>query len=326
MPTPVIDLTESAPATSTASTTDSGGQRRPGHPVPHCGRHLGARQVRPAEGSPAAGTASHGSLIDVTADEAIRRTWRRFAELVERDPVGCLVLEFLDPTDPETLVIRAANRAAHAMSAWSRGGRRHPAGVVLGPASAQLIRSAVFDVSHTGEPMTAERLSLTEVRGTYLDLRVDRLADGTIGMVVTDVTGTAALEERLRHQASHDALTGLPNRSLFEERLAGAVAEVTADAPAALILVDIDRLRDVNESHGLHIGDQLLVEVGRRLVREVRGASIVSRIDGDEFAVLTMPSRAAPRRPSGRGQSAPRWPGRSTSRGTCSACRPASAW
>lgn len=247
-------------------------------------------QLRPTGGKRLPGSVARGSLIDVTADERTRRTWRRFAELVERDPAGCLVLEFLDASDPATLVIRAANRAAHAM--FHLEGPvidGTPLESVLGPASAQLIRSAVFDVSHTGEPMTAERLSLTEVRGTYLDLRVDRLADGTIGMVVEDVTGTVALEERLRHQASHDALTSLPNRSLFEERLGVAITEVTDDAPVALILVDVDRLRDVNESHGLHMGDQLLVEIGRRLVREVRGNSIVSRIDGDEFAILTMP-------------------------------------
>jgi len=289
-PPPVIDLTESATGPEPeAQVCNAVGEDL----IVRFRTAAGAWahvQVRPAEGPPVAGVTARGSLIDVTDDEAVRRTWRRFAELVERDPAGCLVLEFLDRTDPETLVIRAANRSAHAMFHLEHAVvDGTPLESVLGPASAQLIRSAVFDVSHTGEPMTAERLSLTEVRGTYLDLRVDRLADGTIGMVVTDVTGTAALEERLRHQASHDALTGLPNRSLFEERLAGAVAEVTADAPAALILVDIDRLRDINESHGLHIGDQLLVEVGRRLVREVRGASIVSRIDGDEFAVLTMP-------------------------------------
>lgn len=291
-PSPVIDLTESAPD--------------PANDVPPAsGEDLVVRirtsagswahvQLRPSGGEPVHGAVARGSLIDVTGDEQVRRTWRRFAELVERDPAGCLVLEFVDPADPATLVIRAANRAAHAMfHLESPVVDGTPIESVLGPASAQLIRSAVFDVSHTGESMTAERLSLTEVRGTYLDLRVDRLGDGTIGMVVEDVTGTVALEDRLRHQASHDALTSLPNRSLFEERLTGAVADVTADAPVALILVDVDRLRDINESHGLHLGDQLLVEIGRRLVREVRGNSIVSRIDGDEFAILTMPCASA---------------------------------
>jgi diguanylate cyclase (GGDEF)-like protein len=287
-PAPVIDLTEP----SSAGTEPAPG---PSHDdlVVRFRTAAGGWahvQLRPTIDDLMPDSVSRGSLIDVTGDESARRTWRRFAELVERDPAGCMVLEFLDASDPATLVIRAANRAAHAMfHLETQVIDGTPLESVLGPASAQLIRSAVFDVSHTGEPMTAERLSLTEVRGTYLDLRVDRLADGTIGMVVEDVTGTVALEERLRHQASHDALTSLPNRSLFEERLAVAVAEVTADSPVALILVDVDRLRDINQSHGLHLGDQLLVEIGRRLVREVRGSSIVSRIGGDEFAILTMP-------------------------------------
>ena len=290
-PAPVIDLTDPADSTAPEATPAP----TPSHDdlvvrFRTAGGTWAHVQLRPTGTRRMPGSLSRGSLIDVSADEEVRRTWRRFAELVERDPAGCMVLEFLDPADPETLIIRAANRSAHAMFRLENpvvDGT--PLESVLGPASAQLIRSAVFDVSHTGEPMTAERLSLTEVRGTYLDLRVDRLADGTIGMVVQDVTGTVALEERLRHQASHDALTSLPNRSLFEERLAVAIAEVAAESPVALILVDVDRLRDINESHGLHLGDQLLVEIGRRLVREVRGNSIVSRIDGDEFAVLTMP-------------------------------------
>lgn len=250
-------------------------------------------QVRSAD-SLHSGSVPCGSLVEVTYEELARRPWRRFAELVEQDPAATIVVEFLTPDDPATLVLRAANRSAHAMFSFegpSVDGT--PIEVILGTASAQLIRSAAFDVASTGETITAERLSLTEVHGTYLDLRVDRLSDGTIGLVLTDVTSTAALEDRLRHQASHDALTSLPNRVLFEERLAAAVAEVTPDAPIALILVDIDRLREVNESYGLHLGDQLLIEIGRRLVREVRGTSIVSRVDGDEFAVLTMPCSSA---------------------------------
>jgi diguanylate cyclase (GGDEF)-like protein len=236
-----------------------------------------------------------GSLIDVTAEERSRRTTRHFAEVARRDPAGTLLVEFVDRADPSSLVVRAANPAARTMLRLDQElGEDTPIDAVLGPASSQLIRSALFDVCHTGEPMTAERLSLAEVRGTYLDLRVDRLDDGTLSMTLEDVTDTVALEDRLRHQASHDALTSLPNRSLFEERLAGTLATATADAPVALVLVDVDGFRHVNESYGLHLGDQLLVEIGRRLVREVRGAAVVSRIDGDQFAVLSLRCSSAP--------------------------------
>ena len=231
-----------------------------------------------------------GSLVDVTNGESDRTALSRFAELVKNDPAGCLVLEFTDPADPTSLTIRAANPSAQRMLDIE------PACVdgttidmVFAEPSAQLIRSALFNVYHTGASMTAERLSFSEVPGTFLDLRVDRLSDGSIGMTIEDVTGTVAVEDRLRRQASHDALTGLPNRSLLEERLAVASDSAVTSAPVALILIDVDKLREVNESFGLNFGDQLLVDLGRRLVQEVRGAAIVSRLGGGQFAVLTLP-------------------------------------
>jgi len=235
-------------------------------------------------------TCLQGSLVDVSNGESDRIALSRFAELVKNDPAGCLVLEFTDPADPTSLTIRAANPAAQRMldiePAFVDGTTINQ---VLAEPSAQLIRSALFNVYHTGASMTAERLSFPEVPGTFLDLRVDRLSDGSIGMTIEDITGTVAVEDRLRRQASHDALTGLPNRSLLEERLAAATDSAVSSAPVALILIDVDKLREMNESFGLNFADQLLVDLGRRLVQEVRGAAIVSRLGGGQFAILTLP-------------------------------------
>jgi len=255
-------------------------------------RHVRVETVSSADGP------TRGALVDVTSDQSRGRTVRRFAEVIERDPSACLLLRLTETADPSSLVIEAANRAAHELFHLDPGvvgddAATTPIDTVLGAASAQLLRAAAFDVAHTGEPMTAERLALLEVPGTYLDLRLERLTDGALALRLTDVTATAALEDRLRHQASHDALTGLPNRSLFEDRLASALSTASPDAPAALVLIDIDRLRDHNDALGLHLGDDLLVQFGRRLVREVRGAAVVSRIGGDEFAVLTLPCAGA---------------------------------
>ncbi|MGB3410788.1 MAG: bifunctional diguanylate cyclase/phosphodiesterase [Microthrixaceae bacterium] len=244
--------------------------------------------VRPIADS--SGALVSGSLIDLTDYESRDATITRFAELVEHDPAGCLILEFRDSSDPNTLVVRAMNTSARRMLNLDRESAVDVSldGLFAG-SSAQLVRSALFDVYHTGESMTAERLSFNEIPGTYLDLRVDRLSDGALGMSIEDVTSTVAIETRLRRQASHDALTGLPNRSLLEERLSVAVDRVEPGAPIALALIDIDGLRNINEDYGIHAGDELLVQVGRRLVQGVRGISIVSRLGEDEFAVLTRP-------------------------------------
>jgi diguanylate cyclase (GGDEF)-like protein len=100
----------------------------------------------------------------------------------------------------------------------------------------------------------------------------------------------ARLVEELRyeveaksHQATHDALTGLPNRVLFLTRAAEALSE---NEGVAIVLLDIDRFKDVNDTLGHTIGDRLLCEVSERLQRAVSGRATVARLGGDEFALL----------------------------------------
>ena len=100
----------------------------------------------------------------------------------------------------------------------------------------------------------------------------------------------ARLVEELRyevdsksHQASHDALTGLPNRSLFLNRAATALCESTG---VAIVLLDVDRFKDVNDTLGHLIGDRLLCEVSERLLRAAAGRATVARLGGDEFALV----------------------------------------
>ena len=94
------------------------------------------------------------------------------------------------------------------------------------------------------------------------------------------------LVERLRHEATHDALTGLPNRALFAERLATAIAGRRPGSAFAVLLMDLDGFKDVNDTLGHECGDRVLVEVARRLESAVDGDVTVARLGGDEFCLL----------------------------------------
>ena len=93
--------------------------------------------------------------------------------------------------------------------------------------------------------------------------------------------------EALQHQALHDGLTGLPNRTLLRDRTGQAIRLADRElTPAALLLIDLDRFKEVNDTLGHHYGDQLLVQVGERLRAGLRKVDTVARLGGDEFAVL----------------------------------------
>jgi diguanylate cyclase (GGDEF)-like protein/PAS domain S-box-containing protein len=105
----------------------------------------------------------------------------------------------------------------------------------------------------------------------------------------TDVTDRKRAEQRLQHDALHDALTGLPNRVLFLDRLDQAIRRAqraTSDACSAVLFLDLDRFKLVNDSLGHHVGDRLLIAVAGRLESAVRPPDTVARLGGDEFTVL----------------------------------------
>ncbi|MCZ7661015.1 MAG: EAL domain-containing protein [Xanthobacteraceae bacterium] len=94
-------------------------------------------------------------------------------------------------------------------------------------------------------------------------------------------------EDRLRHLAMHDPLSGLPNRAYFGERLAAAIARVRARGGLAAVLsIDLDHFKDINDTLGHHVGDALIRAVAQRIGQVLRAEDLVARLGGDEFAVI----------------------------------------
>jgi diguanylate cyclase (GGDEF)-like protein/PAS domain S-box-containing protein len=105
--------------------------------------------------------------------------------------------------------------------------------------------------------------------------------------VLSDVTAIVDYQDQLERQARLDALTDLPNRNLLAQRLGAAIAAAALEqSNLAVVFVDLDRFKEVNDSLGHRAGDALLVAVAQRLQRTVRGTDLVSRYGGDEFVIL----------------------------------------
>jgi diguanylate cyclase (GGDEF)-like protein/PAS domain S-box-containing protein len=125
----------------------------------------------------------------------------------------------------------------------------------------------------------------------WIEVGVTNLLDdpSVCGIVANqrDITERRAFQEQLTHQAYHDALTKLPNRALFQSRLDVALARASRrQNTIAVLFVDLDRFKVINDSLGHETGDELLVAVAERLSHAVRGEDTVARMSGDEFTVL----------------------------------------
>ena len=106
-------------------------------------------------------------------------------------------------------------------------------------------------------------------------------------LAVRDIGERKEAAARIAHLAYHDSLTGLPNRAVFTDQLSRSVVAATEEsAPLAVLCVDLDGFKTVNDVHGHPAGDELLIEVGRRLRSVIRGDELVARLGGDEFAIV----------------------------------------
>jgi diguanylate cyclase (GGDEF)-like protein/PAS domain S-box-containing protein len=222
------------------------------------------------------------------AEEARRHAQERFELVFEQSPIGMALLA------PEGRWVRV-NQALLAITGYT---------------SEELLSKTIEEVTHPDD-LSADleyirKLLAGEIRDYQMEKRYFHARGHVISTLLSmslvrdrqgrplhfiaqiqDITERRLTEERLRHLAEHDSLTGLHNRRLLERELAMQVARSRRHGDqAALLVLDLDNFRQLNDTYGHKAGDELLKAVAAELERRLRGTDLVARPGGDEFAVL----------------------------------------
>ncbi|HEX2578423.1 MAG TPA: EAL domain-containing protein, partial [Aquihabitans sp.] len=232
--------------------------------------------------------ALHGISIDVTERVRIEQRVNQYADIVERIDLPLLVLR-VDDDQPDTLRLVAANGSAEALVGRDLS---NVVGATLEEAFPALagsrLRARLAAVAERHIPIRVDDLVVAPPSGPtrVISLRAFPLSGRSVGVSLQDVTDAVAASEALRRQALYDGLTGLPNRRLLDEELHRAVRETPATGEQiALLVMDLDQFKEVNDALGHQVGDKLLREIGARLAEAIDDA-LVARLGGDEFAVV----------------------------------------
>lgn len=234
-----------------------------------------------------------GVALDISdrklAEEALRQSEQRFRSLIENATDITIILDdkgifrYISPSvkrilgySPERAIGRSALEVVHP----------DDCGTI-----AQTLNKAIEN-PRKSQSAVEYRVRHRNGKECFLEAVATNLLDDPAvkGIIINchDITGRKLAEEQLLHDAFHDALTGLPNRALFADRLEHALrlAKRRKDYLFAVILLDLDRFKVINESLGHAIGDQLLVAISRRLEACLRVGDTIARLGGDEFAIL----------------------------------------
>ena len=226
----------------------------------------------------------------------MQRKEERFRSLVQNASDGVVVLgedgliRYESPAVERILGRRAGERVDRSISADIHPDDR---------ANVERALADVAALSNAEARMEFRARHADDSWRTLESIAKNLLDDPAVGGVVInyrDITERKTLEEQLRHQAFHDVLTGLENRSLFLDRLGHALARASRGGrPSAVLFLDLDDFKAVNDRLGHAEGDRLLVAVAQRLKAVTRAGDTVARLGGDEFAIIveeTAPAEA----------------------------------
>lgn len=243
--------------------------------------------IRPEDGGTAQLT---GSVQDITErhdmEQALQRSERIYRTLIEHSQVGVFIsrgehyiyvnhslTQMLGYTEDELLALPIARLIAPEYLAVSTERRQR----------IESDQTAGADFENCYLHKDGSRVYVTVSVGT-LDLDGVPHLSGT----VRDITRHREVEQRLRFSATHDPLTGLPNRALFQQRLAERMHETRAGALGsyAVLFLDLDGFKWINDSLGHGAGDRLLLQIAQQLARALDGDTLLARYGGDEFTLL----------------------------------------
>ncbi len=224
-----------------------------------------------------------------------------------RGSIRRLFRELRAPETPFQAIVESSPDVIVAVGTDSRVRYVSPAVCpMLGYRPEDLVGTEVSERLYRGEPWRAESLpvELRKAQGgadsveffrarhadgswRYLEAAVAELPDGGRAYYLRDITERKTLEDDLAHRAFHDSLTGLANRALFMDRLQHALARLARHPGlVAVLFIDLDGFKDLNDSLGHPRGDEILATMGRRIRGCLRPSDTAARLGGDEFAVL----------------------------------------
>jgi diguanylate cyclase (GGDEF)-like protein/PAS domain S-box-containing protein len=218
--------------------------------------------------------------------ESLRESEERYRQLVEHSPDAILI--------SDGSVITYINQAGVLLLGAERSEQivNLPIYAIVAPEFRAMVRQRINFALRTLRSNPSHELQWVRLDGTLVDVEVSTTSFTKNGrpafqVIARDDTMRKLSRDELEHLATHDALTGLPNRVLLRDRLTQSIARWARHKQEATIaFLDLDHFKDINDTFGHNVGDQVLIEVSRVMRQAVRGNDTVARIGGDEFVLI----------------------------------------